>query len=53
LLVLDNQQLLGDPFVGKFHPDIVKRFAEDPLTEGIIRIRGQSEEDESGLDYKE
>ena len=38
----------GDPFAGQLHTDVVKRFAEDPLTEGIIligEIGGQSEED--------
>jgi succinyl-CoA synthetase alpha subunit len=38
----------GDPFAGQLHTDVVRRFAEDPLTEGIIligEIGGQSEED--------
>ena len=38
----------GDPFAGQLHVDVVKRFAEDPQTEGIIligEIGGQSEED--------
>jgi succinyl-CoA synthetase alpha subunit len=38
----------GDPFAGQLHTDVVKRFAADPLTEGIIligEIGGQSEED--------
>ncbi|KAH0785744.1 Succinyl-CoA Synthetase subunit [Histomonas meleagridis] len=38
----------GDPFAGQLHTDVVKRFAEDPHTEGIIligEIGGQSEED--------
>ena len=38
----------GDPCAGQLHTDVVKRFAADPLTEGIIligEIGGQSEED--------
>ena len=38
----------GDPFAGQLHTDVIKRFAEDPHTEGIIligEIGGQSEED--------
>lgn len=38
----------GDPFAGQLHVDVVKRFAQDPKTEGIIligEIGGQSEED--------
>ncbi|EAY15906.1 hypothetical protein TVAG_165340 [Trichomonas vaginalis G3] len=38
----------GDPFAGQLHTDVVKRFAADPQTEGIIligEIGGTSEED--------
>ena len=38
----------GDPFAGQLHLDVVKRFAADPETEGIIligEIGGTSEED--------
>jgi len=38
----------GDPFAGQLHTDVVKRFAADPKTEGIIligEIGGTSEED--------
>lgn len=38
----------GDPFAGQLHTDVVKRFAADPRTEGIIligEIGGTSEED--------
>ena len=38
----------GDPFAGQLHTDVVKRFAADPNTEGIIligEIGGTSEED--------
>jgi succinyl-CoA synthetase alpha subunit len=38
----------GDPFAGQLHTDVIKRFAADPKTEGIIligEIGGQSEED--------
>jgi len=38
----------GDPFSGQLHTDVVKRFAADPHTEGIIligEIGGTSEED--------
>ena len=38
----------GDPFAGQLHTDVVKRFAADPHTEGIIligEIGGTSEED--------
>lgn len=38
----------GDPFSGQLHTDVVKRFAADPKTEGIIligEIGGTSEED--------
>ena len=38
----------GDPFAGQLHVDVVKRFAADPQTEGIIiigEIGGTSEED--------
>ena len=38
----------GDPFAGQLHTDVIKRFAEDPHTEGIIligEIGGTSEED--------
>jgi len=38
----------GDPFSGQLHTDVVKRFAADPQTQGIIligEIGGTSEED--------
>jgi succinyl-CoA synthetase alpha subunit len=38
----------GDPFAGQLHTDVVKRFAADPNTQGIIligEIGGTSEED--------
>ena len=38
----------GDPFSGQLHTDVVKRFAADPHTEGVIligEIGGTSEED--------
>uniref|UniRef100_R4UMV9 Succinate--CoA ligase [ADP/GDP-forming] subunit alpha, mitochondrial n=1 Tax=Coptotermes formosanus TaxID=36987 RepID=R4UMV9_COPFO len=38
----------GDPFAGQLHVDVVKRFAADPRTQGIIligEIGGTSEED--------
>ena len=45
----------GDPFAGQLHTDVVKRFAADPHTEGIIligEIGGTSEEDAAEYIHK-